>query len=229
VGAPVGTTGIIACSRPADPGVSPSPHATRFHGSIDAGYTFTNLTFFGPDDVSLWKISVLYESDFLLSKRVALSLGAGSLVAGELDEKGVRRELGPGWLGAFSATFRVLDDVGAAPFIFLSTSVAATGTETRQSPTDQPGVRGSFTAIDFRFGATLGKTFADIVSPYISVRVFGGPVLWQERGSTELGTDVYHFQPAAGLAFLLPANLDLFIEAMPYFERGANFGIGIHD
>jgi hypothetical protein len=164
-----------------------------------------------------------------MSDRVSLTIGAGSLVLGHITWAHGSRALGPGWLGSFSASFRVVDEKRIVPYVLLAASTSATGTVTRQRPTDEPGARGTYIGVDFRFGVTLGKTFARVFSPYIAARVFGGPVIWHERGTTMVGTDIYHFQPAIGAAFLLPAHLDLFVEGQPYFERGVSGGIGIRN
>ncbi len=185
---------------------------------------------------------MLYESDFLPTPRVSISLAAGALVTGALsaDSDGKpseftlphgRRAMGPGPIASVGASFRVVDEKRVIPYVVISTSVAGLGTETRATNVDdtKKGGRGSYDAFDFRVGVTVGKTFANLVSPYLALRAFGGPVFFADQGKTSVGTDIYHVQPAVGLALILPAHLDAFLEAAPYFERGFNGGIGVRN
>jgi hypothetical protein len=213
---------------PGAPGAIP-PARSTFHASLVEGYTFSNLTFFGSDTVGVAKSYLLYESDFIPSSRVSISIAAGAVLKGELTLAHGQRALGPGWLASAGASWRVVDDHGAVPYVVLGASTAGTSSATRASDVGTNGGRGSFTAFDFRFGVTVGKTFADFFSPYLAVRVFGGPVVWTDAGKTNVGTDLYHVQPAVGLALVLPLHLDVYAEANPYFERGFSGGIGIRN
>lgn len=202
---------------------------------MTGGYTYTDLVFLDGSELGFSKASALYSSDFLLSPSVLLSVGAGGVFFGELELpkdllRGGDRSLSPGWIASFAATFRVLKDEGALPYVLLTASASAMRSAIREAPTElsgsTAGARGSYTGIDLRFGVTVGKTFANVVSPYVAARLFGGPVIWTEQDD-ELGSDLYHFQPALGVALVLPAHLDLFAECQPWFERGFTVGVGL--
>lgn len=235
--APVGATGIVACSSKSHTngaGASSGAAPTTFHASVSGGYSYSDLIFFDGDEVGFEKASVLYGSDFVLSPRVLLSIGAGGVFFGRLTlppklGRGRDRSLAPGWIASVAATFRVVDDQGPVPYVLLTASAGAMHAATREHPTELPGVRGAYTGVDLRFGVTIGKTFADVVSPYIAARVFGGPVIWSEAGEARLGSDLYHFQPAFGLSLILPQGLDVFAEGQPWFERGFVVGIGLRN
>jgi len=81
-------------------------------------------------------------------------------------------------------------------------------------------------AVDFRLSLMGGKTFEGVLSPYLVVRAFGGPVLWKYRGDYQLGGDKYHFQVGGGLVVALPAHFDVYAEGVPLGERSAVVGMG---
>lgn len=234
--APVGATGIVACSGTSHAGAKDgsAPAPTTFHASLSAGYSYSDLIFFDGDEIGFEKASLMYGSDFVLSKRVLFSIAAGGVFNGHLRlptklGRGRDRSLAPGWIASAAATFRVVDDEGAVPYVLLTASAGAMRSATRERPTEDVGVRGAYTGVDLRFGVTIGKTFADVVSPYIAARLFGGPVIWSEGGDDRLGSDLYHFQPAFGLSLILPEKLDLFAEGQPWFERGFVVGVGLRN
>ncbi|MEZ4302836.1 MAG: hypothetical protein R3B70_48380 [Polyangiaceae bacterium] len=81
-------------------------------------------------------------------------------------------------------------------------------------------------AVDFRVTGIAGKTFFDILSPYLVLRAFGGPVFWEHEGESETGGDKYHFQIGAGMVLALPRRFDAFVEVVPVGERAAALGLG---
>jgi hypothetical protein len=54
------------------------------------------------------------------------------------------------------------------------------------------------TAVDFRAGVTVGKTFFDRLTLYLAGRVFAGPVFWQIDGVDVTGGDVHHYSLGGG-------------------------------
>jgi hypothetical protein len=156
-----------------------------------------------------------------------VTLAAGSLLTGTLDAPEGEHEIGPGWLGAAGLSWRVLGDQGALPYVVLSASFGAAVTSTRLEMH-----RGDYVGLDFRFSGTVGKTFFGWLSPYASLRGFGGPIFWfsdadaDDDDGLRFGTDKYHFQGALGAVFILPENLDLFVEAQPGAEIGGLAGLG---
>jgi hypothetical protein len=70
-----------------------------------------------------------------------------------------------------------------------------------------------------------GYTFLDALSPYAVVRVFGGPVFWHYQESSVIGTDLYHVQLGAGLAWRIKGKVDLFMKGVPLGERAITGGI----
>ena len=108
--------------------------------------------------------------------------------------------------------------------MLLSGTLGASGARTRQAGEEDTV---AFNAFDLRVGVTAGRTFFDVLSPYVSVRAFGGPILWQYRGEDVTGSDQHHYQIAMGLAASLPSGIDVFFEGAPFGERAATVGAGV--
>lgn len=226
--APVGAAGaIVTCSgaNPELPG-EPPPAPPRGRASLTASFTRSHLLFDGEDDATFDRWSLVAASD-LYAGRFTVTLAAGALLAGTLEAPEGTHQIAPGWLGALGLSWRVLEDEGALPYVVLSASLGAAGTPTRLADR-----RGDYVGLDFRFGATAGKTFFGWLSPYVTLRAFGGPIFFfvdddaSDDTRVRLGTDKYHFQAGLGAVFILPENLDLFVEGQPGAEQGAFAGLG---
>ena len=84
-----------------------------------------------------------------------------------------------------------------------------------------------FTALDLRVGAIAGKTIANVFTPYVTARAFGGPITWRFDGANVTGTDLYKYQLGGGLSLaLLDRRLDVFAEGIALGERGIAAGVG---
>jgi len=163
--------------------------------------------------------------DYQLKPTTTLSFGAGAGLGGSLTARGAHHTIAPGWLATAAYARRLVDGAGSLPFVILGFSFGASGASSRLS--SDPGAESALLyAFDFRAGLTVGKTFFDVLSPYAAVRLFGGPVIWELDGSAALGTDVNHYQLAAGLVTALPRGFDVFVEGAPLGERSLALGCG---
>jgi hypothetical protein len=184
--------------------------------------------FEGSRDVTLQRTAIVASSDFFAGEWT-FTLGAGPLLEGELaPSAGPAFDLGPGWIASASAAYNVLDGTGSAPFVIFGVSFGASSSRSRpRSPLPgEAGGSGRLVATDARIGVTVGKTFWSTLSPYASIRAFGGPVFW-DNGAEDLGgSDKHHYQPALGVAVTLPAGFDLFGEGAPVGERAVHAGLG---
>jgi hypothetical protein len=163
---------------------------------------------------------VTYEAR--LSDRFTFDGTVGAAVGGTLTIGPQAYALDPGPLGAASFSYRAVDDRGARPFVLLSLSLAASWATTT--------LRGSsasdaMTATDVRLGVTAGKTIARVMTPYLAVRAFGGPVLWTHDGESATGTDAYHYQVGGGFSLAL-GRADVHMEVAPLGERALACGAG---
>ena len=154
--------------------------------------------------------------------------GAGGVsFGGDITVQGVRHALGAGPLAMLGVSYRLLDGDGWEPFaLFSAAGSMSSVTSTPDFDRIQSDFRGDarVTALDARFGFTVGEVFANAVAPYATVRGFGGPILWKGDLLDRSGTDKYHFQ--VGLGLLVTAGvLDAFFEVVPLGERSATFGV----
>ncbi|HEX8791157.1 MAG TPA: hypothetical protein VF765_09445 [Polyangiaceae bacterium] len=168
-------------------------------------------------DASFAKYAVMASLDRRLGDRWTLGGGIGTTVTGDIDVNGVTSTVSPGPLGAITASFRPLDEGSVAPFVLLSASMAASLSRAASS---------SLSAFDLRLGVAAGKTIADVVTPYVLARAFGGPVFWSIGGASATGTDAYHYQVGAGLSVSL-GRVDLVAEGVPLGERAVVVGVGL--
>lgn len=186
------------------------------------GALWSDLVFEGEHELAIRRTALFASSDFFLGD-LTLSLGAGPLFEGDLTGATERFTLGPGWIAAGSASYNALTGEGAAPFVILSVTVGASAASSRPSG---GGGSGSLVATDARVGVTVGKTLGDVISPYVSIRAFGGPVFWDDGAVETQGSDEHHYQPALGAVLTLPGGVDAFAEGAPFGERAVNAGLG---
>jgi hypothetical protein len=186
--------------------------------SLTAGYGRSYLAF-GDANVVLERLAVVGTSDLFLGK-YTLTLGVGGVPTGTIHGR-QDASLGSGTLGSAALSWRVVDPDEVTPFVVLGATLAGLVATTE----GDAGEVGTWRAVDFRFGATAGKTF-DWFTPYVAARVFGGPIFWTRGGETDVGGDRFHVQLALGAVAELPAGFDLFAEVAPIAEQGLFGGVG---
>lgn len=74
---------------------------------------------------------------------------------------------------------------------------------------------------------TAGWTLADIVTPYVLARAFGGPVYWRIGTVAQTGTDTHHDQLGAGAVAAITSAMNLFVEGVPLGERAVTGGLSL--
>lgn len=149
----------------------------------------------------------------------ALSIGVrvGVVLGGHVDAMTTRHTIEPGVVVATSLDWRVLsapvDPISLTLGLQLGVSHATVRGGGRSDP---------WTALDLRASVTASRSFG-IVTPYLSTRLFGGPVFW--RGA--MGGDTKHVQLAAGLGVELARGWTLHLEGAVLAERGVFGGLGV--
>ena len=199
--------------------------ATRFRIGASSGAARAALLFNGTHHAAIARTAVSASFDYQLSGTTTLSFGAGAGTGGSLTVSGIHYAIRPGWLATGSYARRLVDGEGSLPFVILGLSFGASGASTAVSVSGFESTAPLY-AFDFRAGLTVGKTFLDVLSAYAAARVFGGPVVWKLAGAAALGTDVNHYQLAAGLVTALPRGFDVFLEGAPLGERSVTVGGG---
>lgn len=195
--------------------------APAWHVGAAYGFTSTRIHFDEGDTATLTKHAVSASLERRLGERFTLTGALGAAIAGELGiEDTTHRMLGGPFVAA-TATYRVVDEAGWAPFLLASGSLGGSWGHTREG--GEPAE--TFTAYDGRVGVTVGKTLFRGVTPYLAGRAFGLPVLWHFHGRSLTGGDAYHYQVGIGLSLRLGAA-DLLVEGVPLGERAVTAGVG---
>jgi hypothetical protein len=166
--------------------------------------------------------------DYRLSPETTLGGGAGAGLGGLITVGAQRFLVQPGWLVTLSYSRRLLDGRGGKPFVVLGISGGGSGAGTREEglPASATPAGAGLYAFDIRGGITVGKTFWSTISPYTTVRLFGGPVFWGYGGKAVLASDEYHFQAGLGMVTALRRGFDVFAEVIPAGERAVTLGAG---
>ena len=177
-------------------------------------------------DHSVEQRSVALGIEKILSKRLVWQWNIGAIADGSLRAAGRTFQIQPGLVTSTVAVYRFVDAKGAIPFVLGSAAFSALITTTKEDNIANPHTD-NFTAWDLRLGITAGTTFFKVLSPYITGRVFGGPVYWTYNQQRTTGTDRYHYQVAAGLSAFILKRIELYAEGAPLGEKRLSAGIGL--
>jgi hypothetical protein len=188
--------------------------------AVAYSYARTVLSFGGDVRADFSRHAVVVSGETPVGARGVAQLGAGGIADGNVDTDEAHA-MGPGWLFFGAYAHRLVDQRGAWPFLLGSVTAGASAART-VSPR---GESAHFTAYDVRGGLTLGKTWGP-VTPYVAGRLFGGPVLWTQRGQSLTGSDKFHYQPAVGVVLSL-APVDFSVEWAFAGEQALTAGAGV--
>jgi hypothetical protein len=149
----------------------------------------------------------------------SVRLAAGAILGGELEGDGMPRTfaMGRGFVGSVSGARRWA--LGDRAWFVTGSLSASGGRTTTTGPTD-----GRLTAFDLRIGAIAGRTFGDLISPYVLARAFAGPVLWTVAGEERVGSDPSHVQLGGGVSVATSFGLSAVIDVSVVGEQSASLG-----
>jgi hypothetical protein len=190
-------------------------------GAVTA-FSWTKLRFGDGLNADMQRSAVLATMSYAPMAALRIQASAGVTPTGQLRVPDGTHDFLPGPTGALGVTYRLLED---KPFLVLSGLLSASSSETERRA--EPADSARYTALDLRLGAAVGVTFLQALSLYAVARVFGGPVFWHYQGEARTGTDAYHVQLGAGLAWRIARKLDLFAEGVPLGERGISGGAAV--
>lgn len=207
---------------------------------VAASYAFTSTTLKLGDDrrADLTRHTAFANLQLPLSRSGSLTglAGVGLIAGGTLKHGAARDTIEPGVAADIGIASRVYGGNRYLPFVQLTltlsfahmstkTDAAGTRTDGTVSPTGQSSA--PFNAADARGGVIVGKTFANVFTPYVTGRVFGGPVSWRFDGDDVTGHDAYQYQVGGGAALaLFKGRLDVFAEGIALGEKGLAAGLG---
>lgn len=185
------------------------------HAGLSFGAFRSRLIFTGAQLLDLEEAAVGFAFERRLSAKVTVQVSLGGIVYARIDGEPLR-----GLFVGGGASWAIVPQKGAIPFIMLALSIAASFAGPER------GASQALYALDFRGSVTAGYTLGKRWTPYAVGRIFGGPVVLVDRADTRVGTDIYHFQLGAGLVVGLPGGFDLSAELIPLGEQRVSAGVG---
>ncbi|MEZ4339811.1 MAG: hypothetical protein R3B82_24585 [Sandaracinaceae bacterium] len=138
---------------------------------------------------------VLGTARFRLGPALTLGAAAGAILGGHVDAGPRRFEVTPGAHLSAQLTWTPLRAPGSPLTVGLTGAVAVGLSGTRDRDT---GATAAFTAVDVRVGVTASRTIAEVLTPYLAARAFGGPVFWDAGAGDVVGSDTKHVQLVVG-------------------------------
>jgi len=147
---------------------------------------------------------------------ITLGVRLGAILGGRVDDGGVGYAIQPGVVGALSLDWRVLTAPRDPLSLTLGVQLGASHTRVEGA-----GRSDGYGALDLRASVTASRTLAEVVTPYLSARLFGGPVFWRDA----TGGDTTHVQLALGVGVEVVPGLTLHVEGAALAERGVFGGV----
>jgi hypothetical protein len=154
---------------------------------------------------------------------LSLRLGGGAIVSGRMVDQGIRYDIEPGWLTSATIAREWLGRSGHGWFVSTAFTIGVSATHT----TNPDLGRTSLVAQDNRISAVAGKTVGGVFSPYATVRLFGGPVMWHRGDQDVTGGDVHHYGIGAGGSFTISGVVDVVGEATLIGEKTFSLGVSV--
>lgn len=156
-----------------------------------------------------------------VTPRSGWTVSASGIIDGEIEARDVE---GGAALGV-SYTYLPWFEAERRPF--LAVSGIASVALARAVADD--GLTRSWTGLDLRLGAMLGKSFFENrLVGYVATRAFAGPVFWRRANEDVTGGDRYHVTAGLGLAWTVSPRLTLSTEAMPLGEQAYSVGLTVN-
>ncbi len=195
---------------------------------LGASYGFTSTVLYFSDGfrAPTQRHVVMGSYEHKLPGRWTFGVDAGALVGGHLAGS----FFSPGVVAAVSLSHVLVASSGyASPFLLSSFTLAGMYAKTTDQGTGQSPAT-DYAAFDLSFGMTAGvplRTVLGVVTPFLTGRLFGGPVFWSHDGSV-LGTDAYKYALGPGLGLsLFRARLLVDVDGSVFGERSVRVGLSV--
>lgn len=193
----------------------------KWHVGAAGLYTSTRLRFSDSVRGDQTRSAALVSLSHTIAPRWTFDAGLGATLGGRLRMPAGDYDFSPGPTAAVGLTWRVVDE---SPFVLLTSLLSFSAAKTHA---DALGEHAGYEAFDLRLGTLVGTTLWDVLSPYATARVFGGPIFWRYRGTSVTGTDTHHYQLGAGVLCSIQKRIDVFAEGVPLGERAVSAGVAI--
>ena len=157
-----------------------------------------------------------------LNDKWSIRTGIGFIYDGKLKPNNQSaHNVKPG--GVFTVGFEYLSHRGEGYIPYLDYSVFLSGSSTK---TENPVNRNktNYFSSDLRLGGRASWDINGNIFPYLTGRIFGGPVHWKINETDVTGTDIHHFQFAIGSAIQF-GRIGTFVEWAGLGEKAFSFGM----
>lgn len=199
-------------------------HSDKIQLNLSVGSFNSTIRFDNEREVSTEMKTATFSGSWRMDDRWSLRAGLGVILDGGLQPgEEATHEVNPGGLATIGVEYFALPGGGYSPFINLSLAISASMTKTTHPQTDD---KTNYFASDLRLGALAGWNISNTLFPYLTTRLFGGPVSWKMDDGDVTGSDIHHYQLAMGAAIQF-GQTGLFIEWAALGEQGLNAGLSI--
>lgn len=163
---------------------------------------------------------------FLAALKNGTVLGAsvGGLLGGRIGNPSEQWTIEPGVVWSLTAGRRFFGQRPVIPFLLVVGTLSGSSARTRSL---QSGETTPLHAFDGKLDLSVGWTIGEAFSPYVSVRGFGGPVLWRIADQRAFGGDVYHVSLAVGFNLSLANRVGLYFDGAFLGMRGLGGGVSV--
>lgn len=191
--------------------------------AISYGQFTTEVEFSDRRDFVLHEKQVVASWSMGLRDGWGVGASVGLVIDGDLRGKAGRFDVQPGFVFALRGSKVWLQDERWWPFISTSVAVAVGWVGLQGLESGVPD-EASVLAFDLRADLTIGKTLWRTLTPYVSVRAFGAPLVLLD-GDVTSGSDPHHYQLAFGAQVTLPGGVAVYVDWAPLGERSLSLGL----
>ena len=133
-------------------------------------------------------------------------------------------DIRPGVVWAFTVGKRFFGSKPQIPYLLVIGTFSGSAASTRRESNGE--VSGLF-AFDNKADVSMGWTLGEAFSPYVAVRAFGGPVLWQHGGKQDVAGDLYHVSLACGFNLNIDNRVAAYFDGAFLGARGLSGGVAV--
>lgn len=197
-------------------------------GKLNIGFGISSfnstIRFDDHREVDVEMSTVSLSGSWLINKSFTIRAGLGVILDGSMKPKEkTKHDVEPGGIASVGLEYVVFVGEGLMPFIDLSSALSVSFTKTQDLITDR---KTNYFASDLRFSARAGWNVKGKVFPYLSTRVFAGPVNWKLDDKEITGSDIHHYQLAIGTAIRIN-NFSLYGEWAGFGEQALSIGFSL--
>ena len=189
---------------------------------VGLGSLSSTLSFDGSHEVDIEMNTSSLSGAWRLNDKWSLRGGLGIIRDGKLTPRGrITHNVLSGGMVAVGAEYLWQQGENAKPYIDFSVFISASSAEVENPITAETT---SYLSSDLRLGGRASWIIKDKIFPYVTARVFAGPVSWELDGIDIIGSDIHHYQIALGSAIQF-GKIGTFVEWAGLGENALSVGM----